>query len=150
MEGAEGNGFGSCGWRPGAGPAGACSPTPAGASPWEWEDSLCRPSVSGLGLQTFPHIGKAGNTAAQRLGTWALKSDRHGASQHCLLQAGDLRQIALCMYKQARISLGIELSRTHKKLPTVVAPGKEDMGWVRDGPSLTVIASEFMPQACVI
>lgn len=49
------------------------------------------------------------------------------------------------MYKQARVSLGIELSRTHKKLPTVVAPGKEDMGWLGDGPSLTIIASEFMP-----
>lgn len=110
---------------------------------------LCAEHLSGLGLQTFPHIGKAGNTAAQRLGTWALKSDRHGASQHCLLQAGDLRQIALCMYRQARVRLGIELSRTHKKLPTVVAPGKEDMGWVGNGPCLKIIASEFMPQACV-
>lgn len=79
--------------------------------------------VCELVFQTSLQTGTARNRIAQKLGTWAEKSDRCEGfqSEHCLLQASDLRQIALCTYKQVRIIVGIELSRrTHKKLLTVV------------------------------
>lgn len=87
---------------------------PAGALAWPHEGCSSKPAVAwsqgsggilcgrtllvfGLVFQTFPETATARSRVVRSLGTWAVKSDRYGGfrSQHCLLQADDLRQIAL-------------------------------------------------------
>lgn len=118
---------------------GQLGPQPVAPS-WWWPGPrgsggiLCHGTllVCELVFQTSLQTGTARNRVAQKLGPWAEKSDRCEGfqSEHCLLQASYLRQIALCTYKQVRIIVGIELSRrTYKTLLTVVGfPWQGHMG----------------------